>query len=158
MNTTTAASNADRIEKEIVLDAPRSRVWRAISDVREFNKWFGVVLTSPFAPGAEVSGQLAAKGYEHVKLTIWIEAVEPERRFAFRWHPYAIEAGVDYSAEPTTLVTFTLADVEGGTRLTVVESGFDAIPESRRAKAFTSNAKGWAAQVENIRKHLASAQ
>ena len=158
MNTTTAAaSNTDRIEKQIVLDAPRSRVWRAISDVREFNKWFGIALSSPFAPGAAVSGQLAAKGNEHVKLTVWVEAVEPERRFSFRWHPYAIEAGVDYSAEPTTLVTFTLDEVEGGTRLTVVESGFDAIPESRRAKAFTSNSKGWAAQVENIRKHLASA-
>lgn len=159
MNTTAAAgSNTDRIEKEIVLDSPRSRVWRAITDVREFNKWFGVVLTSPFAPGAEVSGKLANKAYEHVTLTVWVEAMEPERRFSFRWHPYAIEPGVDYASEPTTLVTFTLADVEGGTRLTVVESGFDAIPESRRAKAFTSNAKGWAAQVENIRKHLASAQ
>ena len=89
-------------------------------------------------------------------MTIWIETMEPERLFSFRWHPYAIEEGVDYAAEPTTLVTFTLEEVAGGTRLTIVESGFDAIPESRRAKAFSMNSNGWNGQVENIRKFLAA--
>ena len=94
--------------------------------------------------------------YAHVTLTIWIESMEPERRFSFRWHPYAIEEGVDYAAEPTTLVTFTLEDAGAGTRLTIVESGFDAIPESRRAKAFSMNERGWTGQAENIRKFLSA--
>ena len=154
-NTSTAPSSTDRIEKQVVYDAPRSRVWRALTDVREFGSWFGVSLASPFAPGTTVTGKLSAKGYEHVTLHLQVEAMKPEHVFSFRWHPYAIEPGVDYSSEPMTLVTFTLEDVSGGTQLTVVESGFDAIPASRRAKAFTSNSKGWDAQVENIRKYLA---
>ena len=149
-------SSTDRIEKQITLDAPRSRVWRALTEVEQFNAWFGVSLETPFAPGAEVSGRISIRGYEHVTMTIWIETMEPERYFSFRWHPYAIEPGVDYSAEPTTLVTFTLEDAGAGTRLTIVESGFDAIPESRRAKAFSMNSKGWDGQAENIRKFLAS--
>ena len=149
-------SDTDRIEREIVLSAPRERVWRALTDVRQFNEWFGVTLTSPFAPGAEVKGQITNRGYEHLTMTLWVETMEPERYFAFRWHPYAVEAGVDYSAEPTTLVSFTLEDVAGGTRLTIVESGFDAIPASRRAKAFSMNSAGWDGQVKNIQKFLAS--
>ena len=152
----TTTPSTDRIEKQITLDAPRSRVWRALTEVKQFNAWFGVSLATPFAPGAEVSGRLAIRGYEHVTLTIWIETMEPDRFFSFRWHPYAIEPGVDYSAEPTTLVSFTLEDAGAGTRLTIVESGFDAIPESRRAKAFSMNRNGWNGQAENIRKYLAS--
>ena len=151
----TTAATPDRIEKQVILDAPRSRVWRALTDVAQFNAWFGVKLSAPFAPGAEVSGQITIRDYDHVTMTIWIEAMEPERFFSFRWHPYAIEPGVDYAAEPTTLVSFTLEDAGQGTRLTIVESGFDAIPESRRAKAFAMNSSGWAGQAENIRKFLA---
>ena len=152
----TTAPSTDRIEKQITLDAPRSRVWRALTDVEQFNAWFGVSLATPFAPGAEVSGRINIRSYEHVTLTIWIETMDAERFFSFRWHPYAIETGIDYSAEPTTLVSFTLEDAGAGTRLTIVESGFDAIPESRRAKAFTMNSNGWNGQAENIRKFLAS--
>jgi uncharacterized protein YndB with AHSA1/START domain len=148
-------STTDRIVKEVPLDATRARVWRALTDVAQFNQWFGVSLTSPFAPGAEVSGKLTNKKYEHVTMSIWIETMEPEHVFSFRWHPYAIEEGVDYSAEPTTLVSFTLEDFGAGTKLTIVESGFDAIPESRRAKAFASNTGGWNGQAENLRKFLA---
>ena len=156
MPTTTATTpSADRIEKQVTLDAPRSRVWRALTDVAQFNAWFGVSLTAPFTPGAEVSGKITIRNYEHVTLTIWIETVEPERFFSFRWHPYAIDSGVDFTAEPTTLVSFTLEDAAGGTRLSIVESGFDAIPASRRAKAFTMNTNGWNGQAENIRKFLA---
>ena len=152
----TTTPSTDRIEKQITLDAPRSRVWRALTEVKQFNAWFGVSLETPFAPGAEVSGRMTIRGYEHMTMTIWIETMEPERFFSFRWHPYAIEPGVDYSAEPTTLVSFTLEDAGAGTRLTIVESGFDAIPESRRAKAFSMNSSGWNGQAENIRKFLAS--
>lgn len=150
------STSADRIEKQVTLDAPRSRVWRALTDVTQFNAWFGVSLTAPFAPGAEVSGKINIRNYDHVTMTIWIERIEPERFFSFRWHPYAIEEGIDYSAEPTTLVSFTLEDAAGGTQLTIVESGFDAIPESRRAKAFSMDSQGWAGQAENIRKFLAT--
>lgn len=151
----TTTPSTDRIEKKVTLDAPRSRVWRALTDVQQFNSWFGVALESPFTPGAEVSGKITFRNYEHVTMTIWIETMEPERFFSFRWHPYAIESGVDFSAEPTTRVTFTLEDAGAATKLTIVESGFDAIPESRRAKAFTMNSKGWDGQIENIRKFLA---
>jgi len=152
----TTTTSTDRIEKQITLDAPRSRVWRALTQVEQFNTWFGVLLSTPFSPGAEVSGKMNIRGYEHMTMTIWIETMEPERFFSFRWHPYAIEPDVDYSSEPTTLVSFTLDDEGAGTRVTIVESGFDAIPESRRAKAFTMNSNGWNGQAENIRKFLAS--
>lgn len=153
---TTTTTSTDRIEKQVTLDAPRSRVWRALTDVAQFNAWFGVSLTAPFVPSAEVSGKISIRNYDHMTMTIWIETIEPERFFSFRWHPYAIDVEVDYSAEPTTLVSFTLEDLGQGTLLTIVESGFDAIPESRRAKAFSSNASGWAGQAENIRKFLAT--
>ena len=154
----TPTTSTDRIEKQVILGAPRSRVWRALTDVSQFNAWFGVSLTTPFEPGAEVSGTIAIRGYEHVTMRIWIEAMEPERFFSFRWHPYAVEPGVDYSAEPTTLVSFRLEDAPDGTKLTIIESGFDAIPASRRAKAFSMNDKGWTGQAENIRKFLAGTQ
>jgi uncharacterized protein YndB with AHSA1/START domain len=155
MPTTTATTApTDRIEKQVTLDASRSRVWRALTDVAQFNAWFGVALAAPFTPGAEVSGPMSHRNYQHVTVTIWIEKMEPERFFSFRWHPYAIEPEVDFSAEPTTLVSFTLEEAAGGTQLSIVESGFDAIPASRRATAFTMNSNGWAAQLENIRKFL----
>lgn len=131
-------------------------MWRAVTDVREFNEWFRVALTTPFTPGAVVTGKITYPGYEHMTMTVWVETMEPEHRFAFRWHPYAIEAGVDYSDEETTLVTFVLDEVPGGTRLTITESGFDALPASRRTQAFGSNSEGWAQQLENIRKHVAA--
>ena len=83
--------------------------------------------------------------------------VEPETRFAYRWHPFAIDPAVDYSAEPTTLIEFTLAEAEGGTLLTIVESGFDAIPAARRAKAFAMNGEGWAIQLEQVARYLDAA-
>jgi uncharacterized protein YndB with AHSA1/START domain len=150
-----AESVPDRIEKEIVIKAPRSRVWRAISTAEEFGSWFGVDLAGKsFAAGARVQGQITHPGYEHVTWDVLIERIEPGRLLAFRWHPYAIDTAVDYSHEPTTLVVFELHDVPEGTRLTVVESGFDRIPLARRAKAFHSNEGGWAQQVENIRRHV----
>ncbi|HEY8794142.1 MAG TPA: SRPBCC family protein [Gemmatimonadaceae bacterium] len=148
------ATSTDRIEKQIVLDSPRSRVWRAITDVSEFNAWFGVELTSPFTTGAKVSGKINIPGYEHVVATVWVEKIEPEHRFSFRWHPSAIDPKVDYSKEPTTLVTFTLEDVKGGTKLTVVESGYDALPESRRAAAFANDESGWESQTQRISAYL----
>ena len=153
---TPSQTSTDRIEQQVRLSAPRARVWRALTDMAEFGQWFGVKLSGTVVPGAKLRGPITSKGYEHVTFEATVETVEPEKRFSFRWHPYAIESGVDYSSEPTTLVVFTLEEVEGGTLLTIVESGFDKIPASRQAKAFDMNSKGWAIQMENIKRHLAA--
>ena len=158
--------NADRIEKKILLHAPRKRVWRALSDSTEFGTWFGVKFDGPFTPGASMRGVItptkvnaevanAQKPYEGLPFEITIEKMEPERLFSFRWHPFAVERGVDYSAEPTTLVVFALEEVAGGVMLTVTESGFDQIPLARRAKAFTANEQGWGMVVRLVEEHLA---
>jgi len=150
--------NTDRIEKTIVLRAPRSRVWQAVATAEEFGAWFGVKLANAFAPGARVTGRITTPGYDHLSIEMQIERIEPERLFSYRWHPYAIDPNVDYSSEPTTLCEFILEDVPDGTRLTVVESGFDRIPVSRRDEAFRMNESGWAAQLANIERHLAASQ
>lgn len=148
--------STDRIHKEIVLRAPRSRVWRALADAEEFGAWFGMKIDGAFAPGARVHGRMTVHGHEHVTVELAIERMDPESRMSYRWHPYAIEPGVDYSSEPTTLVEFQLEEVAEGTRLTVVESGFDRIPEARRAEAFRMNDAGWAGQIVNIERHVSS--
>lgn len=153
-------SATDRIEKVTVLRAPRARVWRAIADARAFGAWFGVSLQGEFSPGAHVRGPLTVPGFEHLIMEMWIERIEPERLFSYRWHPYAIEPGVDYSAEPTTLVELALADLADGaeTRLTITESGFDRVPAARRAKAFAMNSEGWSIQATQIAKYVADAK
>lgn len=146
----------DRIEKEIVLRAPRSRVWHALADAEQFGAWFGMKFEGAFAPGARVRGQMTTPGHEHVTLEFAIERMDPESRMSYRWHPYAVQPGVDYSSEPTTLVEFQLEEVAGGTALRVVESGFDRIPRARRAEALRMNDAGWAEELENIARHVAS--
>jgi uncharacterized protein YndB with AHSA1/START domain len=155
MPTTMPSSTTDRIEKQVRLDSPRSRVWRALTDSQQFGEWFGVKLEGPFTQGAPIRGKMTNKGYEHVSFEAIVDKIEPERFFSFRWRPYAIDPNVDYSKEPRTLVAFTLKEVDGGTELTVVESGFDGIPAERRAKAFEMDSKGWAAQMGNIKKYVA---
>jgi uncharacterized protein YndB with AHSA1/START domain len=158
----------DRIEKKILLRSPRHRVWRALADSTEFGTWFGMRFDGPFTPGARVRGVIvgtavdaeiaaAQKQYEGLPFEITVEQVEPERLLSFRWHPNAVERDVDYTAEPTTLVAFTLEEVADGILLTVTESGFDRIPLARRAEAFKSNEGGWAAVITLIKKYLARA-
>jgi uncharacterized protein YndB with AHSA1/START domain len=147
-------TDTDRIEKRVVLRAPRSRVWRALTDAQEFGAWFGVKLEGAFAEGVTARGKITYPGYEHLTMEVLVERVEPERYFAYRWHPYAIDATVDYSAEPATLVEFRLDDADEGTVLTIVESGFDRIPLARRAEAFRMNDGGWTAQAKNIERHV----
>ncbi len=148
--------STDRIEKTIVLRAPRSRVWRALSRAEEFGAWFGLVLEGAFAPGARLTGRLTTPGREHLALEITVERVEPEHLLSYRWHPYAFEPGADYTGEPTTLVEFRLADVDEGTQLTVVESGFEGLPPARRATAFSMNEQGWAEQLTRIARYVAA--
>lgn len=145
---------SDRIEKSIELNAPVSRVWRALVDHREFGEWFRVKLDAPFKVGEVSEGHVLYPGYEHVFWRATIKAIEPERRFAFSWHPYAVDDTIDYEGETPTLVEFTLEPTATGTLLRVTESGFDKIPAGRRAEAFRMNDGGWAIQVENIRRHV----
>lgn len=159
-------TTSDRIEKKILLRAPLKRVWRALSNSMEFGIWFGVKFDAPFKPGAHITGNVvgtavdaevakAQKQYGHVPFEITIDRIEPERLFSFRWHPYAVEPGADYSKEPTTLIEFTLEEVPNGVMLTVTESGFDQIPLARRAKAFTANERGWSIVIQLVEKYLA---
>jgi|SRR5215831_183441 len=145
-----ATTTTDRIEKQILLKAPRSRVWRALTDSREFGDWLQMKFDEPFVEGRTVSGQVTYPGYEHLKGEIVIERIEPERRFSYRWHPNAVDADHDYSKEPMTLVEFTLEEKPGGTLLKLVESGFDSIPIERRAAALKSNDGGWTEQMKSI--------
>jgi uncharacterized protein YndB with AHSA1/START domain len=158
----------DRIEKQVVLRAPHTRVWRALTDAEEFGRWFGVKFAGPFAPGALLRGVIvptsvdadvakAQQPYTGLPFEITVDRIEPQQLFAFRWHPFAVERDVDYSHEPTTLVTFVLEDVVNGVMLTVTESGFDQVPLARRAKAFTANEGGWTMVMRLIEKHLAQA-
>ena len=145
---------SDRIEKRIELQAPLSRVWRALTDHREFGNWFRVQLDDPFVPGQISKGQMTYPGYEHVRWEVTVQKMEPERLFSFTWHPYALNPRIDYSQEPVTLVEFRLEPKDGGTVLTLVESGFDALPEDRRFEAFRMNDEGWTAQMANIERYV----
>jgi uncharacterized protein YndB with AHSA1/START domain len=151
------SSETDRIEKQIVLRAPRGKVWRALTDARQFGAWFRAALEGDFVPGQWTRGRITYPGYEHHVFEALVEAIEPERYFAMRWHPYPGDPPVDVSAEPTTLVEFTLDEVPEGTRLRVVESGFDRLPPGRRDEAFRMNDRGWAGQMSNIERFLAEA-
>ncbi len=159
--------NKDRIEKEILLHAPPEPVWRAISDSGRFGAWFGVAFDGPFAAGARLTGRItpttvdeeiarlqepyAGKAFEFL-----VERIEPMRRISFRWHPFAVDAGVDYSNEPMTLIALEMREAAGSVILTISESGFDRIPHARRARAIAANDGGWAMQMKLIEKYLAA--
>lgn len=144
----------DTIEKTVFLNAPIEKVWHALTDHEAFGAWFGVKLDAPFKAGEDATGHITNKGYEHIAWRSRTVAIDPMRRFAFTWHPYGIDPDVDYSVEEPTTVTFTLKSEGTGTRLTVVESGFDKVPEHRRAEAFRMNDRGWAAQMDNIKAYV----
>lgn len=148
---------ANRIEKHIELKAPQSRVWRALTDYREFGEWFRVKLEGPFLPGKTARGYITWPGYEHLLMEVAVQKLEPEHFFSFTWHPYAIDPKVDYSKETPTLVEFKLEKTANGTALTVTESGFEKIPRERFADAFRMNEDGWTQQLKNIEAYVAKA-
>ncbi len=145
----------NRIEKQIELKAPVSRVWRALTDYREFGEWFRVKLEGPFVAGQVSRGQITHPGYEHIKFEAVVQKMEPEHFFSYTWHPYAADPKVDYSKETPTLVEFRLEQTASGTLLVVTESGFENIPADRRLEAFRRNDGGWAQQMKNIESHVA---
>lgn len=147
--------NTDRIEKRIELKAPVSRVWRALTDYREFGEWFRVKLDGPFVPNQVSRGHITYPGYEHLQWQVAVQKMEPESLFSFTWHPYAVDPKKDYSNEPPTLVEFRLEKTATGTLLTLSESGFDKIPIERRLEAFRKNEGGWTEQMKNIESHVA---
>jgi uncharacterized protein YndB with AHSA1/START domain len=156
---------SDRIEKEVLLRAPLSRVWQALTDASEFGQWFGVRLDGQFKAGTPINGKITGttvdpevakmqKPYEGMKFEIVIDRIEPKKLFSFRWHPFGVDPKVDYSKEPMTLVEFTLQELPEGVRLRVTESGFDKVPIERRAAAFAANEGGWTKQMELIQKYV----
>lgn len=164
----------DKIEKRLLLHAPRSRVWRALTDVREFAQWFGLKLEGEFVAGKPIAARFEEPLPEAVILEAQkraglppskvklpenntfctVERIEPERYFSFRWIPYGVDAEIDPRGEPTTLVEFRLEQVAEGTLLVIVESGFEHVPERRRERAFRMNQGGWSAQAENLKNHV----
>lgn len=145
----------DRIEKRIELNAPVSRVWRALTDYREFGQWFRVKLDGPFVVGEVSRGHMTYPGYEHLQWEAIVQTMKPESLFSFTWHPYAVDLKKDYSDETPTLVEFKLEKTADGTLLLLTESGFDKIPSDRRLEAFRMNDGGWTEQMKNIEKHVA---
>jgi len=156
----------NRIEKKILLRVPKTRVWRAITDPKEFGSWFGLEVDGDFSPGSKVRGRIVPtkvdaeiakqqSQHEGLSFELTIDRIEPERLFSFRWHPFAVDRHIDYTVEPTTLVSFELQERHDGVMLTVTETGFDRLPDARRAEAFAANERGWAKQMELIEKYLA---
>jgi uncharacterized protein YndB with AHSA1/START domain len=154
------------IKKQVLLNSPQSRVWKALTTSSEFGTWFGMKLEGPFKAGETIKGKIAptAVDPEVAKMqephagkavNFFVDRIEPESKFVIKWHPFAIDPNKDYSKEPMTLITFSLEKKEDGTLLTITEDGFDKIPESRRAEALKANDGGWAKQTELIQKYLA---
>jgi uncharacterized protein YndB with AHSA1/START domain len=162
MTAAAVPSTTDRIERELRLDSPRARVWRALTDHVEFGQWFGITFENAFAPGATVVGRMTNPKYAQVPYEFHIEQIEPQHLFSFKWRPFALDPNIDYSGEPHTLIVFTLDEVDAGTPaagtvLRVVESGFDSIPAARRTIAFEMNGKGWTSQMANIKRYVEQA-
>jgi uncharacterized protein YndB with AHSA1/START domain len=146
---------ADRIENSIEINAPVSRVWRALTDHNEFGAWFRVKLDAPFQVGEESRGPITWPGYEHLTWRAVVQQIDPEQYFAFTWHPYAVDPATDYSEETPTLVEFHLEKTATGTLVKVTESGFSDIPDARRREAFLRNSEGWTQQMKNIEEYVA---
>ncbi|MCZ6890863.1 MAG: SRPBCC family protein [Gammaproteobacteria bacterium] len=146
----------DRIEKSIEINAPVARVWRALTDHREFGEWFRVELTGAFIVGEVARGRITHAGLEHLEWEATVQAMEPERLFSFSWRPHATDPDADYSADPQTLVEFKLEPTPNGTHLVISESGFSALPDDSRVDAFRRNANGWEAQTKNIAAYVES--
>jgi uncharacterized protein YndB with AHSA1/START domain len=146
---------SDRIERSIVIQAPRARVWHLLSNAEAFGRWFGADLAGQtFTTGQVTRGPITIEGFTHIMFEVKVERMQPQEVVAWRWHPYPVDPQVDYSQEEPTLVTWTLQDAPGNATLVrTVESGFDKVPPHRRMEAFRMNSGGWDSQLQNIRRH-----
>ena len=147
----------NQMEKRVEIAAPIARVWKALTDFRQFGEWFRVTLDGPFVEGEAVSGQLTFPGYEHIRMELFIKTIRPTSYFSYAWHPYAVDPNADYSEETPTLVEFRLQEIVNGTLLVVTESGFDKLPNARYADAFRMNNRGWEQQLESIAAYVGKA-
>lgn len=146
--------DTNTIRKTLILKAPQEKVWHALTDHAAFGAWFRVAIDRPFVAGERSTGRLRVPGYEHVKWDVTVREIHPMTLFSYTWHPFAVEADMDYSHEEPTLVEFHLEPVEDGTRLTVTETGFDLVPAHRRVEALRMNSLGWGAQMEHVRVYV----
>ncbi len=144
---------ADRIQKQVELEAPIERVWQAISDPQEFGAWFRVRLDGPFELGAVQTGRITYPGYEHIGWKARVVALEPPHRLAFEW-PHMDDQQEVQEDWPWTLVEFRLEPHQGGTRVTITESGFDRLPAEVRDNNYRQNERGWEEQTRNIAAHV----
>ena len=157
MMATETRTSTDRIEKRVMLSAPRSKVWGALTRAEQFGAWFGAKFDGTFTEGAKMRGKMTGGGCGSEgdpAIELVVEKIQPERLFSYRWHPYSLDPKVDYSAEPTTLVEFRLEEVAGGTQLTIIESGFDSLSAARRAEAFPKHESGWVSQIKNLERYV----
>ncbi len=138
----------DKIEKTIELAAARAKVWQALTDHEQFGEWFRVKLEGPFVVGEPSRGMMTYPGYETMPWDAIVEAIEPEHFFSFSWRDVDPKDGK--LGDPMTLVEFRLEEIPSGTRLTVTESGFSALPSPRRLEVFRENTEGWNEQMRNI--------
>jgi uncharacterized protein YndB with AHSA1/START domain len=161
MPVTQTSQTPSQVNRSTIIRAPRSKVWKALTELDQFCKWFSVARVDPraqFQPG--VTARLISthegpcKGFE---FAMDVVDIVPETLFAWQWHPGAPIAGEDLSAEPKTRVEFRLEDAEGGTRVTITESGFDALFAHRRASAYQDNEGGWKIQMLALEQYVSGA-
>ena len=137
----------DEVRREVVVEAPQERVWRAITEADELVRWFpDKVAEIDLRPGGAIRIEWQDGEFDDGT----VEAVEEPSRFVFLWHG----AGFD---SPKTRVEFTLEAVEGGTRVVVVESGFSKVREEKRESAWHDNDGGWAKELGELKVHLEAA-
>ena len=132
-----------RIDRTIELNAPRERVWRALTNADELSAWFQVKIEGAVAPDIDVWMTSLHPGHAGQRFRVRFTEMTPPERFVWEWHPGEVDPERDYSREPRTTVTFTLEPSARGTRLSVSETGFDEIALARRAKVYKDNSQGW---------------
>ena len=146
-----------RIDRTIEIAAPPERVWRALTDVAELSEWFQVTIEGHIAPGSELWMTSVLPQHAGQRWPVRILELTPPRRVVWQWHPGEVDPARDYSREPQTTVTFTLEPSEQGTRLSLAETGFDALALERRAKAFADNSQGWTEVLDWLQRYVEAA-
>lgn len=156
MATTTA--ELTQIKRSVFINAPKSRVWRAITSAREFSIWFGAAFDGEFRPGTRLSMVSTHPGEcQGVPFFINVEHIDQENSFAWTWDPGVPDPTIDLKTQPKTQVEFTLTEQDGGTLVTVIETGFDKFTLDRRAKLFSENSRGWDFQLKSLESYVSQA-